>query len=76
MIFVTQRKLSRAITKSKHFIVKKDEWNTKEDTGKSMKMHSTYCGMPKGTYQTKATLNSKKTKPILVAIIKLCLSVR
>ena len=30
-------KLSRAITKSTLFAVSKDEWGTKEDTGKSMK---------------------------------------
>jgi len=36
-IFVTQRKLSCATTKLKLFIVSKDECNTKEDTGKSLK---------------------------------------
>ena len=34
---VTQRKPSRATTKSTLFTVSKDEWNTKEDTGKSQK---------------------------------------
>ena len=34
---VTQRKPSRATTKSTLFTVSKDEWNTKEDTGKSLK---------------------------------------
>ena len=29
-------KPSRAIAKSTHFAVSKDEWDTKEDTGKSM----------------------------------------
>jgi len=28
-----QRKLSHATTKSTHYDVSKDEWNTKEDTG-------------------------------------------
>ena len=32
-----QRKLSRATTKFTLFAVSKDEWNTKEDTGKPMK---------------------------------------
>ena len=32
-----QRKPSRATTKSTLFTVRKDEWNTKEDTGKSLK---------------------------------------
>ena len=34
MISITQRKPSRKITKS---TVSKDEWSTKEDTGKSLK---------------------------------------
>ena len=29
--------MSRATTKSTHFAVSKDEWNTNEDSGKSMK---------------------------------------
>ena len=42
--------------------VSKDEWNTKQDTGKSIKKHCTCCGMVKGTSQ-EATLNSKKSHP-------------
>jgi len=38
------------------------------------RMHCTYCGMPKGTSRTEAMLNSEKTKPITLAVIKLCLS--
>ena len=34
---ITQRKPSRATTKLTLFTVSKDEWNTKEDTGKSQK---------------------------------------
>jgi len=49
------------------FTVSKDEWNTKEDTGK-------YCSMPKGTSWAEATLNSEKIKPIALAIIELRLS--
>ena len=35
--FHYEGKPSRAITKSTLFAVSKDEWDTKEDTGKSMK---------------------------------------
>ena len=35
--FHYERKPSRAIAKSTLFAVSKDEWDTKEDTGKSMK---------------------------------------
>jgi len=37
MVSVVQSKLSRATTKSTLFTVSKDEWNTKQDTGKSLK---------------------------------------
>jgi len=37
MISVMKRKPSHAITKLTLFNVSKDEWNTKEDTGKSLK---------------------------------------
>ena len=42
---VTQRKPSRATTKLTLFTVSKDEWNTKEDTGKSLKnaLHVLWC---------------------------------
>jgi len=53
------------------FTVSKDEWKTKEDPGKSLKMHSTYCGMPKGTSQVEAMSNSEKIKHTALAIIKL-----
>jgi len=45
----------------------KDERNTKEVTGR---MHSTYCGMPKGTSWAKAKLTSEKLKSIPSAIVK------
>ena len=35
--FCYEGKLSRATAKSTLFTVSKDEWDTKEDTGKSMK---------------------------------------
>jgi len=63
--FVTQRKPSRATTKLTLFTVNKGEWNTKEDTGKSLKnMHCTYCGVPKSTSWAEATLNNEKIKPV------------
>ena len=37
------------------FTVSKDEWNTKEDTGKLMRMYCMHYGMPKGTTQSKAS---------------------
>ena len=67
-------KPSHATTKLTPFGVSKDEWDTKEDTGKSMKNALMYCGMPKGTCRAEATLNSEKIKPVALAIIKLCLS--
>ena len=68
--FLYEEKPSCAITKSTLFTVSKDEWDTK-DTGKSMKMHCTYCGMPKGTSWAEATSNSEKIKPVALAIIEL-----
>jgi len=55
------------------FVVSKDKWNTKEDTGKAMKNHCTYCGMLKGTSRAEAMSNSEKIKSIPLAIVKLCL---
>jgi len=37
-------------------------------------MHCTYFGVPKGTSRDEATLNSKKIKPIALAVIELRLS--
>ena len=67
---------------NRQFPVSKDEWDTKEDTGKSMKNalytrpDCTYCGMPKGTCRAKATSNSEKIKHValLRAVIELHLS--
>ena len=60
---------------NQHFTVSKDELNTKEDTGKSMK-NALYVlrNMPKGTSRAKATSNSKKIKPVALAVIELRLS--
>ena len=54
------------------FSVSKDEWDTMEDTGKSMK--NAYCGMPKGTSWVEAMSNSEKIKPVALAVIELRLS--
>jgi len=70
MISITQRKPSRTITKSTLFTVSKDEWNTKEGTGR---MH-TYRGMPKDTSRAEAMSNNEKTKPVALAVIELCWS--
>jgi len=52
------------------FTVSKDEWNTKEDTGKSLKnaMDVQYCGIPKGTSQAETSDN---IKPVALAVIEL-----
>jgi len=71
MISVMQRKPLCATTKLTLFTVSKDEWNTQENTGKSLIMHWTHCGMPKGTSLAEATLNSEKIKPVAFAIIEL-----
>jgi len=54
------------------FIVRKDEWDTKEGIGKSMK-NAWYIqwGMAKGTSWAEATPNNEKIKPVAVAIVKL-----
>ena len=67
-------KSSRTTTKSTPLAVSKDKWDTKEDTGKSMRMQCTYCGMPKGTSRAETTLNSEKIKPVALAVIELCFS--
>jgi len=65
-----QRKPSHATTKLILFTVSKDEWDTKEDTAKSLK-NATYCGVPKGTSQDEVTSNSEKIKPVALAVIEL-----
>ena len=70
--FHYEGKPSCAIAKSTLFAVSKDEWDTKEGTGKSMKSALyVYCSMPKGTC---ATSNSEKIKPIALPVIELHLS--
>ena len=53
-----ERKPSCATTKSILFTVSKDECNTKEDIGESLK-DALHCGMPKGTsYQVEQLVGS------------------
>ena len=54
-------------TKSTLFTVSK--WNTKEDTGKSMKMYCMYCGMPKCTSWAKVKSNNEKIESAPLAIV-------
>jgi len=69
---ITQWKPSHATTKLTLFTVSKDEWNRKEDTGKSLKnvLDVLWCAK-KGTSRAKATSNSEKIKPVTLAFIKL-----
>jgi len=52
------------------FTVNKDEWNTKENTGKPWRV----LQYAKGTSQAEVALNSEKIKPVALAIIELCLT--
>jgi len=45
----------KATTKSAHFVVSKDEWDTKEATSNSMKNVLHVQQMAKGTFQVEAT---------------------
>jgi len=49
-------------TKSTLFTVSKDEWDTKEGRGKSMKNACMYSGMVKGTSWAEAMLNGEKNQ--------------
>ena len=40
----------------------------------TFRMHCMYCGMPKGTSQAEAASKNEKIEPIILAIVKLCLS--
>ena len=69
--FHFEGKPSHATAKLTPFAVSKDEWHTKEETGKSMK---NVLYVPKGTSWAEATSNSEKIKPVALAVIELCLS--
>jgi len=53
------------------FVVSKDEWDTKEDPGKSMKNALYLQRHSKSTSKAEATSNSKKIKPVALAIVDL-----
>ena len=77
--FRFEGKPSSACAKSTPFPVSKDEWDIKEDTGKSMKnalyvLRYANCGMPKRTCRAEATSKSEKIKPVALAVIELHLS--
>jgi len=65
-------KPSCAYHKPTLFVVNKDEWDTKEGHGKSMKMHCMHSSMVKVTSWAEVTLNSEKIKPVALAIVELC----
>ena len=61
--FRYEGKPSHATANSTLFAINKDEWDTKEDTGKSMKNALHVLRLPKGTSRAEATLNSEKSSP-------------
>ena len=67
--FRFEGKPSCASAKSTPFPVSRDEWDTKGDTGKSMK-NALYVL----TSRAEATSNSEKIKPVALAVIELRLS--
>jgi len=69
---ITQRKPSCATTKLTLFTVSKDEWNTKEDTGKSWKnvLHVLQCA--KRHLSSWSKYEQWKIKPVALAVIELC----
>ena len=72
--FCFEWKPSRARTKSTPFPVSKDDWDTKEDTGKSMKNALYVLRYSKRHLSGKATSNSEKINPIALPVIELRLS--
>ena len=72
--FCYEGKSSHATTTSTPFPVTKDEWDTKEDIGKSMKNALYILRYAKRHIQAEATLNSEKIKPVALVVIKLRLS--
>ena len=56
------------------FAVSKDEWDTKEDTGKSMKNALYKLRYDKRHQSGQSSVKQWKIKPVALAIIELCLS--
>ena len=69
--FCYEGKPSRATAKLTLFAVSKDEWDTKENTGKSMKNALYVLRYAKGTSRAEVTSNSEKIKPVALAVIEL-----
>jgi len=59
---------------TKKSVVSKDEWNTKEGTGKSIKNVLYAQKNDKGTSRAEATLSSEKNMPVALAIVEICKS--
>ena len=61
------------IPPNRHFAVSKDEWDTKEDTGKSMKnvlYVLRYAKRHRLGQSAEVTSNSEKIKPVALAVIE------
>jgi len=69
--FCFKRNPSRATAKSTLFTVSKDEWDTKEDIGKSTKNALYVLRCVKDISRDEATLNRENIKPVALAVIKL-----
>jgi len=50
-----------ALPQNRHFVVSKDEWDTKEGPGNARRMHCIYSGIAKGTFWAEVTSSSKKS---------------
>jgi len=66
--FCYEKESSCTITKLTLFVVSKDQWNTKEDTGKSMKNALYILQYGKSTPGAEATSKGEKIKPVALAI--------
>ena len=63
-----------ATTKSTLFTVSKDEWDTKEDTGKSMKNALYVLRYAKRHLSGRSDVEQWKNQAVALAVIELCLS--
>ena len=72
--FRYEGKPSHTTTKLILFTVSKDEWDTKKDTGKSMKNTLYVLRYAKRQLSAEATSNSEKIKLIALVVIELHLS--
>jgi len=66
-----QRKPSRATIKLILYIVSKDEWNTKEDIGKSLKNALDILQYAKRHLLSWSNVKQWKIKPVALAVIEL-----